>query len=99
MRLIDADTLKREAQKLSTEVWKTNRVAKVTTILNQFIDWVEVMPTIDAVKVVRCKDCRWYERPKAKIFENCCRNNYLIPVEPNDYCSYGERRKGSEVDE
>ena len=48
-------------------------------------------------KLVRCKDCRWYERSKAKIFENCCRNNYLIPMKPNDYCSYGERREDGEV--
>lgn len=51
MRLIDADVLKRKAQKLSTKAWKTNRVAKVTTILNQFIDWIEGMPTIDVVEV------------------------------------------------
>lgn len=44
-------------------------------------------------ELVRCKDCRWYEKPKAKIFENCCRNDYLIPMKPDDYCSYGERRE------
>lgn len=43
-------------------------------------------------RLIRCKDCQWYEKPKAKIFENCCRNDYLIPMTPNDYCSYGERR-------
>ena len=52
---------------------------------------------IDVVEVVRCKDCRWYEIPEAKIFENCCRNDYLIPMKPNDYCSYGKRREESEV--
>ena len=56
MRLIDADALKRKAQKLSTEAWKTNRVAKVTTILNQFIDWIEGMPTIPPRTVKFAKD-------------------------------------------
>ena len=51
MRLIDADALKRKAQKLSTEAWKQNVSQKVTTILNQFIDWIEGMPTIDVVEV------------------------------------------------
>lgn len=48
MRLIDADALKRKAQKLSVEAWKTNRVARVHNVLNQFIEWIDGAPTIDA---------------------------------------------------
>lgn len=47
MRLIDADALKRKAQKVSTEAWKMRLQANVETVLNQFIDWVEDAPTIE----------------------------------------------------
>lgn len=50
-------------------------------------------PTVDAVPVVRCKDCKWYERKypwNGHIYE--C--SYLeAPMDDNDYCSLGERRK------
>lgn len=48
-------------------------------------------PTIDAVPVVRCKDCEeyipWLDR---KI---CARiGSYFGNTKPNDFCSYGKRR-------
>ena len=45
-RLIDADTLKRKAQKVAVESWKMQMTAKVETVLNQFIDWIEDAPTV-----------------------------------------------------
>ena len=47
----------------------------------------------DVVPVVRCKDCVHYrEHPLGE--EMVCMNyiDYLY-TEPNDFCSYGERRK------
>ena len=46
MRTIDADTLKRRAQKVATEAWKMKIKAEVETVLNQFIDWIDEAPTI-----------------------------------------------------
>ena len=47
------------------------------------------VPTVDAVEVVRCKDCRWFENDgyhtNCKIMRFC--------VEAKDYCSRGERRE------
>lgn len=45
-------------------------------------------PTVDAVAVVRCKDCEWFNKPGCAI--------YIVddsdkPKE-NDFCSFGERR-------
>ena len=47
----------------------------------------------DAVPVVRCRECKYYENTRLKVFENCCRKDLLIPMKPNDYCSYGERKE------
>ena len=51
-------------------------------------------PTVDAVEVVRCKDCKFYEDHKRKAYENCTRKDRFIPMKPDDFCSYVERREG-----
>ena len=53
---------------------------------------IKTAPTVDAVPVVRCKDCKHYEIHKPKVLENCERNGYIIPMKPDDFCSCGERR-------
>lgn len=47
----------------------------------------------ERVEVVRCKDCKYYEIHKPTITLNCEREGKLIPMMPNDYCSYGERKE------
>ena len=88
MRLIDADVLKAQ--------FRTNEGASIlghcVSRLVKADTMVDDMPTIDAVPVVRCKDCKHYENHKLKVYENCVRNERYIPVLPNDFCSYGERR-------
>ena len=50
-------------------------------------------PTVDAVQVVRCKDCKYYEQAKVnnKGFLICSASG--MEITEADYCSYGERRK------
>ena len=50
-KLIDADKLKRKAQKAATEAWKMKVNASVEVVLNQFIDWIDVQPPVDAAPV------------------------------------------------
>ena len=49
---------------------------------------IDKRPTIDAVEVVRCKDCRWYEHIGCAIE---IKDNSDKP-KPDDFCSFGERR-------
>jgi hypothetical protein len=61
------------------------------------VDVMESVPTADVVEVVRCKDCVNYCG-----FEHC--KNGICDVDvvskravyPDDFCSYGERKGGSE---
>ena len=47
---------------------------------------IKKMPTVDAVEVVRCKNCKHYHH-------STCTNDFALNlVRENDYCSYGERR-------
>lgn len=43
------------------------------------------------VEVVRCRDCKHY-RPDAEPEYEMCRH-HIIYMEPEDWCSYGERRE------
>ena len=54
-----------------------------------FKEIVSMIPTADAVAVVRCKDCKEYNGHRY------C-NYHADPVEDNDFCSYGERKNKKE---
>ena len=48
-------------------------------------------------EIIRCEECKWYEDPSHKIFENCVKwkesNGILLPTKKIDFCSYGERKE------
>ena len=73
-------------------------------------DDIEAAPTVDAVEVLRCRDCKYWGDEDGKLQDSdgalcarCTVHNYLIygrhtgwcPTE-NDFCSYGERKEGSD---
>ena len=73
-------------------------------------DDIEAAPTVDAVEVLRCRDCKYWgdedgklQRSDGVLFARCKVHNYLIdgrhtgwcPTE-NDFCSYGERKEGAD---
>ena len=59
---------------------------------------IDEIPGVDAVPVVRCKDCKYYnERNEdcdhpALWVEYC--SDFGLDMKPDDFCSYGERREG-----
>ena len=58
---------------------------------------IQQQPTIDAVSVVRCKECKYYaEHNELYINEptTCVKHsaiNHYVVVDADDFCSYGER--------
>ena len=94
MRLIDTDWVLEHTKpyELSDEDWSVTGGTAIRLIHNA----IDQAPTIDAVPVVRCKDCKHYEIHKPKVLENCERKGYIIPMKPDDFCSYGERKEGAE---
>lgn len=51
-------------------------------------EWIKDQPTVDAVPVVRCKDCRHWAGVKDD--GSCAIDALLRPR--NHFCSYGERK-------
>lgn len=47
------------------------------------------VPAVDAVPVVRCKDCRYFS---AEDIPSCTSTYGMTDPRPDDFCSYGERR-------
>ena len=64
---------------------------------------VPSMPTIDAVPVVRCKDCKLWKKGNFMAgdtiekmeYGGYCPNSRFSRYE-SDFCSYGERKDGAE---
>ena len=87
-RLIDADELKKQQTHLWDEV-----MGHVPCVLLYDID---IAPTIDAVPVVRCKDCKngtVCVNMKGTEYVDCVLDDYSVR-KPTDFCSYGEKRDG-----
>lgn len=56
---------------------------------------MEDAPTVDAVPVVRCKDCKHYDDHTGKCYVFCEGQYHTeLEVDSDHFCSYGERRKG-----
>ena len=97
MRLIDADALV-ERTEILDDVFVVNwTTKKVQSLIN-------AAPTIDAVPVVRCKDCEhnvanmetdpWDDTDYEDIV---CLHWMSDGCGPNDFCSRGERRNDADL--
>lgn len=53
---------------------------------------VEQMPAVDAVKVVRCKDCKWCHTGYCERYDDLIPFGRIDEDWDNWYCAEGERR-------
>ena len=64
--------------------------------IGDMVDVLGDVPTIEAVPVIRCKDCKHYTEEYsaycACTLQGCDFGN-IRAVEPDDFCSYGERKE------
>lgn len=81
MRLIDADALKD---------W--SEIVPLTgdggIDINDFDEKLKSMPTVDAVPVIRCKDCKHYAGGTA-----CFKTDAMFTASEDGYCSWAERKE------
>ena len=88
MRLIDAD----EAIINFGFEWDD-----ISPTRDEFVAFLKKQPTIDAVPVVRCRDCKfgdWDSEPHDAMV--CMRTKDGFWRSGNDFCSYGERKEGAD---
>lgn len=94
MRLIDADALLEATSHFCDDYnvhWTDQKI----------LSWINHAPTIDAVPVVRCRECKWFN---TNTMECECDDvatdheggaSFSINFGPDDFCSYGERKGGN----
>ena len=95
MRMIDADATKRRV----ADTFFDTLIPCVNRALDD-------SPTIDAVPVVRCKDCKhselefFVDNGTIRIEKYKCGNHLGMgmaqEVNADDFCSYGERKEGDD---
>lgn len=101
---IDRESLFTKVLEEKKFVFKTEDLLKneviFRTVYEDFGNFIYSLPIVDAVEVVRCRNCEWCEKfiPKTKIKEPK-RVEYFCKAEecrkdPNDFCSYGKRKEG-----
>lgn len=88
MRLIDADNLKKLIIKRLEIPDERYLFATEKTLYKE----IDNAPTVDAVPVVRCKDCRFFHKYGFKLEYTEC-THFDCDVTENGYCWWGERRE------
>ena len=97
MRLIDANALiEKFYEKVDMkERLIDERTAERFATFCALADAVEQMPTVDAVPVIRCKDCRFARFYKSGT-RYCTHQSGLAGIMADDFCSYAERKDGKQ---
>ena len=86
-RLIDANALKSYMDECSKET-------RFRVYYGYATSFIDAAPTVDAVEVVRCRECKYHKDTSVRENKHCALTGN--PVEYDDFCSYGERKDYSE---
>lgn len=85
-RLIDANELWGQIYKLSYKHrWKD----RTNIAFNKCLDAIQFFPTVDAIEVVRCKDCKHYWKNNPSDDDPVC----LASPKDDAFCSEGEKKE------
>lgn len=86
MRLIDADKF------IAAYCKSCGSGCDLGEIRCATVDDLMNAPTIDAVPVVRCEDCKYFHKSLAFIRGGVWCDHHGIDIDEDDFCSYGEKR-------
>lgn len=98
MRLIDADALLEATSNFCDDY-------KVHLTDQKVLVWIDHAPTIDAVPVVRCRECKHWKPTGSQAGSSFSDMEYIggcefkkYCIRESDFCSYGERKEGADND-
>ena len=89
-RLIDADALSDAVDKSKRNNPHPQGMIRVNhrNEHDHFLRMILDAPTVDAVEVVRCKDCNYWNNPYCNHSEST-----MLDTQADNFCSYGERKE------
>lgn len=96
MRLIDAD-------KLIDKLYDNEFT--ILCPLDEVSGVVDACPTVDAVVVTRCKDCKHFNHKRMECENEAISTDheggaqYSLNFWSDDFCSYGEPKEGTHADD
>ena len=94
-RLIDADALmdviRQHEYRLATKQGSID-YGMFTLGIQQAVD---EQPTVDAVEVIRCRECKHCD-PENHHCDHPMSTSAPLSRKPDDFCSYGERKEGTD---
>jgi len=92
MRLIDADKMRNDDSMCEGVLCDECPFADRLRSKCSFVDFMDRQPTIDAVQVVRCKEC------KHSVYDELFHTRWCggEEVQDDDFCSYGCREDGED---
>ena len=85
MRMIDADATKRRV----ADTYFDTLIPCVNRALDD-------SPTVDAVPVVRCRECKYRFKNNGHSKDGCPIIDANIWMDDDDFCSHGERKEGAD---
>lgn len=91
MRLIDADDLLKAIDIERKYLKARGQISAEHILVHHLRGLLENAPTVDAVEVVRCKDCKHYRKEKDVKFSHC--EIIEMFVAESDYCCFGKRKE------
>lgn len=100
MRPINAETFPNKLKEMMIQIDKNGGKPEEDWFLYGFdefvlaldvIDLVKEMPTVDAVPVVRCKNCRYFNKYGFKLEYTEC-THFDCDVSEDGYCAWGETK-------
>ena len=95
-RLIDADSILDDFLKRYTEMERSRKLVFAACEIKQdFADMISDATTVDAVEVVRCKDCKhWHKDTVFCEYMSYGEASERVNWYADDFCSYGELKDG-----
>ena len=88
MRLIDADNLIPDICDAEIEYG--------TRPVHFSANAIDLDPTVDAVPVVRCRECKYRFKNNGHSKDGCPIIDANIWMDDDDFCSHGERKEGAD---
>ena len=62
----------------------------------EFVRFLKKQPTVDAVPVVRCRECKYRFKNNSHDKSGCPIIDANIWMDDDDFCSHGERKEGAD---
>lgn len=88
MRLIDADALQNILLPITTAL--EHEYGSIGGAVSGCMKHIDNAPTIDAAPVVRCRECKYRDGTPRQPNIQCGQ------MHEDDFCSYGERKEGTD---